>query len=62
VKLESFLVEGTEGVISKVDKMLSEALVEPAEILNLFSFRFFSFFNFALLGFSDRIPAELLSN
>jgi hypothetical protein len=62
IELESFLVKGTERVISKISKILSEAPVKPAEILNLFSFRFFSFFDFALLGFSGRIFAEFFSN
>jgi hypothetical protein len=62
VKLESFLIKGTEKVISKINKILSEVLVKSAEILNLFSSRFFSFFNLALLGFFDRIPAEFFGN
>jgi hypothetical protein len=42
--------------------MLSEAFVKLAEILNLFSSRFFSFFNFALLGSPDRTFTESFSN
>jgi hypothetical protein len=37
----------------KVNKMLSGVSVEPAEVLNLSCF-----FDLALLGFPDRIPAE----
>jgi hypothetical protein len=46
----------------EIDKMLFRALVKPAEILNPFSPRSFSFFNSALLGFPDRTPAELFNN
>jgi hypothetical protein len=46
----------------KVNEILSEAPVKLAEVLNLFSPRFFSFFNFALLGFFGRIPAEPFDN
>jgi hypothetical protein len=49
-------------IIKKIDKILSETPVKPAEILNPFSSRFFSYFNFALLGFSNKISAEPLSN
>jgi hypothetical protein len=62
VKLKSFLVKGTEGIISEVGEMLSEAFIKPAEILNPFSFRFSFFFNFALLDSSGRILAELLGS
>jgi hypothetical protein len=46
----------------EVDKILSKASVKLAEVLNLFSFRFSFFFNFALLGFSDRILTEPFSS
>jgi hypothetical protein len=46
----------------KINKMLSEAPVKPAEILNPFSSRFFSFFNLALLGSFNRTPAEPLNS
>jgi hypothetical protein len=46
----------------EVNKILSGVSVKPAEILNPFSFRSFSFFNFALLDFLNRIPAEPLGN
>jgi hypothetical protein len=62
VKLESFLVKGTEGIISKVNKILSEVSVKPAEILNLFSPRFFSFFDFTLLSFFGKIFAKFFNN
>jgi hypothetical protein len=55
-------VKNTERVISKVSEILSEVPVKPAEILNLFSSRFFFFFDSALLDFFSKIPAELLSN
>jgi hypothetical protein len=44
MELKSFLVKGTERVISEIDKILSEVLVELAEVLNLSSSRFFFFF------------------
>jgi hypothetical protein len=62
VELESFPVEGTEGVIPEVSEILLEVPVKFAEILNLFSSRFFSFFDFALLGFPDRTFAESFNN
>jgi hypothetical protein len=62
VKLKSFSVKGTEKIIPKIDKILSEAPVKPAEILNLFSSRFFFFFNFALLNSFNRTPAKLFNN
>ena len=62
MELESFLVKGTEGVIPEVGKMLSEVPAEPAEILNLFSPRFFSFFNPALLDSFGKTPAELFGS
>jgi hypothetical protein len=62
VKLESFLVKGTEGVISEINKILSKALVKPAKVLNPFSSRFSFFFNFALLGSPDRIPIKLFNS
>jgi hypothetical protein len=34
VKLEFFPVKGTERIISKIDKILSEIPVKPAKILN----------------------------
>jgi hypothetical protein len=37
IKLESFLVKSTEKIIPKINKISSEALAEPAEILNPFS-------------------------
>jgi hypothetical protein len=58
VELESFSVKGTEIIIPEMGEMLSEAPVKPAEILNPFSFRSFSFLNFTLLGFSDKTLAE----
>jgi hypothetical protein len=42
--------------------MLSEVFAEFAEVLNLFSSQFFFFFDSALLGFPDRIPAESFDN
>jgi hypothetical protein len=42
--------------------MLSEVSAKFAEILNLFSSRFSSFLNLALLGFFDRIPAKSFGN
>jgi hypothetical protein len=45
-------------IIKEMGEMLSEAFLEFAEILNLFSSRFFSFLDSALLGFFDRTPAE----
>jgi hypothetical protein len=62
VELESFSVKNTEKVISEVSKILSKALAEPAEVLNPFSSRFFSFFNFTLLDSPGRTPAEFLNN
>jgi hypothetical protein len=62
VELESFLVKDTERIIPEISKILSETPVKPAEILNLFSFRFFSFLNFALLGSPNRIFAEFFGN
>jgi hypothetical protein len=62
VKLESFLVKNTERIIPEINKILSEIPVKPAEILNLFSSRFFSFFNLTLLGFFGRIFTELFNN
>jgi hypothetical protein len=55
-------VKDTEGIISKIGKMLSEAPVKSAEVLNLFLSRFFSFLNFALLGFFGRILAKLFNS
>jgi hypothetical protein len=46
----------------KINKILSEALVKPAKILNSFSSRSFSFFNFALLNSPNKISAEPLNN
>jgi hypothetical protein len=46
----------------EVNEILSGVPAKPAEILNLFSPRSFSFFNLALLGFPDRTPAELFGN
>jgi hypothetical protein len=37
VKLKFFLMESTKGIISEIDKILSEVLVKLAKILNLFS-------------------------
>jgi hypothetical protein len=62
MKLKFFLVKGTERVIPKINKILSEILAEPAEILNPFSPRSFFFFNFALLSFPDRIFTELFDS
>jgi hypothetical protein len=62
VELESFSIEGTEGVISEMGEISSEAPVEPAEILNPSSPRSSSFLDFALLGSPDRTPAEPLGN
>jgi hypothetical protein len=42
----------------EIDKILSEAFIKPAEILNFFSPRFFFFVDFALLGSPGRISAE----
>jgi hypothetical protein len=46
----------------KINEILSEISVKPAEILNPFSPRFFSFFDLALLGFSGKTPVESLGN
>jgi hypothetical protein len=46
----------------KIDKILSKIPIKPAKILNPFSPRFFSFLNFALLDFPDRISAEPFNN
>jgi hypothetical protein len=62
VKLKFFSVKGTEGIIPKINKILSEAPAESAKILNPFPSRFFSFFNFALLGSPNKTPAEFLNN
>jgi hypothetical protein len=62
VKLESFLIKGTERVISKISKILSETPVKPAEILNLFSSRFSSFLNFALLGSPNKTLAKFFNS
>jgi hypothetical protein len=62
MELESFLVKNTERIISKIDKILSKALVEPAEILNFFSSRFSFFFNLTLLDFPGKILTELFNN
>lgn len=62
VELESFSVEGTEGVIPEVGEMSSEAPAEPAEVLNPSSPRSSSFLDPALLGSPDRTPAEPLGN
>jgi hypothetical protein len=55
-------MKGTEKVISKINKMLSKAPIKPAEILNFFSSQFFFFFDFALLGFSGKIPAKFFNS
>jgi hypothetical protein len=55
-------VKGTEKIISEISKMLSEVLVKPAKILNLFSSQFFSFFNFTLLGSLSRILIKSFNN
>jgi hypothetical protein len=62
VKLEFFLIKGTEKIIPKINKILSEAPVKPAEILNFFSSRFFFFFNLALLDSPDKILTKLFNN
>jgi hypothetical protein len=62
VKLEFFLIKSTEKIIPKIDKILSETLVKPAEILNLFSPRFFFFFNLTLLNSFGKILAKLFNN
>jgi hypothetical protein len=49
-------------VVKEVGEMLLEVLAEFAEILNLSLSQFSFFLDFALLGFSDRIPAAPLSN
>jgi hypothetical protein len=46
----------------EMDEILSGIPVKPAEILNLFSPRFFSFLNLALLDSPDRISVKSLSN
>jgi hypothetical protein len=46
----------------EVNEILSEAPAEPAEILNPFSSRFSSFFDFALLDSPDKTPAEPLGS
>jgi hypothetical protein len=62
VKLKSFLVEGTEGIISEMGKILSEAPAKPAEILNPSSSRFSFFLNPTLLDFPGKTFAKLLGN
>jgi hypothetical protein len=62
VELKSFLMKGTEKIIPEINEILSEISIELAEILNLFSFRFFSFFNFALLGSPGKIFIKLFDN
>jgi hypothetical protein len=46
----------------KVNKILSEVPIKSAENLNPFSPRSFSFLNFALLGFFNRIFAKPFNN
>jgi hypothetical protein len=46
----------------EIDKILSEIPVEPAEILNPFSSRFFSFFDSALLDSFGKISAKLFGS
>jgi hypothetical protein len=46
----------------EVDELLLEAFAKPAEVLNPFSSRFFSFFNPALLGFPGKILAKFFNN
>jgi hypothetical protein len=49
-------------IVKKMGKILFKAPVKLAKILNLFSPQFFSFFNFTLLGFLDRTPAEFFNS
>jgi hypothetical protein len=49
-------------IVKKMGKILLKALVKPTEILNLFSPRSFSFFNFTLLNSSGKTPAEPFNN
>jgi hypothetical protein len=46
----------------EVDELLLEALIKPAEILNPFSPRFFSFLNLTLLNSPNRTLAKPLGN
>jgi hypothetical protein len=62
VKLKFFSVKDTEKVIPKIDKISSEIPAKPAEILNPFSSRFFSFLNFTLLDSFNRTFAEFFNN
>jgi hypothetical protein len=49
-------------IIREIGKILSEIPVKPAEILNLFSSRFFFFLNFALLNSPSKTFTELFGN
>jgi hypothetical protein len=62
MKLEFFSVKNTEKIIPKINKMLSETPIKPAEILNLSLSRSFSFLNLTLLGSSNKTLAEPFSN
>jgi hypothetical protein len=62
IELESFSIKDTKRIIPEINKILSETPVKPAEILNPFSSRFFSFFNLALLDFPDKILVKLFNN
>jgi hypothetical protein len=46
----------------KINKILSETFIKPAEILNPFSSRFFSFLNFIFLDFFGKTFAKSLNN
>jgi hypothetical protein len=46
----------------EIDEILSKIPVKSAKVLNPFSSRFFSFFNLALLDFSNKIPVKSFSN
>jgi hypothetical protein len=62
MKLESFSIKDTKKIIPKMSKILLKAPVKPAEILNLFLPRSFSFFDLTLLDSSNKIFAELFNN
>jgi hypothetical protein len=46
----------------EIDKLLFEAPVKSAKVLNSFSSRFFSFLDLALLNSPGKIPAEFFNN
>jgi hypothetical protein len=62
VKLKFFSIKSTERIIPEMSKILSEAPVKPAKILNPFSSQNFFFFDLALLNSPNKTPAKLLNN